>query len=248
MVLVCTHRGARGDPRCWDVRAVVHGEVLVAGVHMQGCMGRSLMPVQGCVRMHKEISRGSLHVRGCVGRLVVGSAHTRGCTGRSLVLIARAGVHGEISSATAHLHPCTGRSQVLGSTCRGACSVLCVQGCTETSVHTASDAQGRCRAAPSPCLHRTGCSAFLGSLPARCLHACTGLHAWSFPCKIARLRSFCLEEGASISDLFLQGKQQVGNSEMCTCVVGTLLPNSAGMEAQNFLGHVAAALVRHCKG
>lgn len=211
------------------------------------------MLVQGCVRMRKEISCGSLHVRGRVGRFLVGSAHTRGCTGRSLVLVARAGVHGEIGSATAHLHPCTGRSQVLGSTCRGArCGVLCVQGCTETSVLlvcTASDAQGRCAGLHR---HRVCIARAILHFWAACLHAAC-MHAQGFMPGLFRAKSHASEasawrRGPPSSDLFVQGKQQVGNSEMCTYVVGTLLPNSAGMEAQNFLGHVAAALVRHCKG
>ena len=263
---------------CWCARARVRKEIRGAGLHAQGCTGRSL--VLGCTcrcawggpwcrgayagvheevpgtgaRVHKEISCTSSHVQGCIGRFTVlvcthstmhrqipGAVCTcRGAQGDQYCHCAPASLHREILGAGVHVQGCRDRS-----------GVLCVQGCTETSVllvHTPSDARGRCRAAPSLCVHCTGRSAFLGSLPVPCLRACTGLRAWAFPCKIARLRSFCSEEVASISDLLLQAKRQVGISEMCTCVVGTILPNSAGMEAQSFPGLVAAALVHHCKG
>lgn len=97
------------------------------------------------------------------------------------MLFARAGVHREIGRATVPLHPCTGRSQVRGCTCRGAGINPGLQrDIGAPGAHTPSDAQGWCGAAPSPCVHCTGRSAFLGSLPATlpaCVHraSCLGL-------------------------------------------------------------------------
>ena len=187
----CRSAGAGGLSLRWGAHAGVQRDVSGAGLHTQSCTGRFW-----CWRTHARVHKGASGDQLCqFARAGVhremrgGGLHTQGCTGRSPVPFAHAGVHREISSAP--VHPWMGRSQVLGCLFRG---VGINPGCSVCR----GARRRRCSWCTDPAMHG----------------ACAGFRAWVFPCKIARLRSFCLEEVASISDLLCQEKRQVGISEM----------------------------------